>query len=257
MHSTKIKRLSSVALIAAGVGLAVVPEAAAATPAPAFIPCLPGTAAYPPGVCTYMFNFFVPIQVVTQGNTITVIVNGQPAFQVVIFWLSPTLTATATTDAQGQAHVTVNTAALPVGAHTLSAKAPNGAVGQTGFTVAPAATGASAPGAVSPSSNTAATGASAPAAVSPSSNTAAGDARTLTAASGPGQIAPQGAAATQDAQAIAPASYVLPAAGSTASNASTGSNAIIPMGIIGAVLIAAGGTAVVVTRRRRSTPTDY
>jgi hypothetical protein len=242
MHSTKIKRLSCVALIAAGVGLAVVPEAAAATPAPASIPCLPGTAAYPPGTgrCSYSFNFFVPIQVITQGNTITVIVNGQPAFQVVIFWLSPTLTATATSDAQGQAHVTVNTAALPVGTHTLSAKAPNGAVGQTNFTVAPAVTGASAPGAVSPSSNT-----------------AAGDARTLTAASGPGQIAPQGAAATQDAQAIAPASYVLPAGGSTASNASTGSNAIIPMSIIGAVLIAAGGTAVVVTRRRRSTPTDY
>jgi LPXTG-motif cell wall-anchored protein len=240
MQSTKIKRLSSVAIIAAGVGLAVVPEAAAATPAPAWHPCFPGGAFYPPGTCTYSFNFFVPIQVVTQGNTITVIVNGQPAFQVVMFWLSPTLTATATTDAQGQAHVTVNTAALPVGTHTLSAKAPNGAVGQTGFTVAPPATGASAPGAVSPSSNT-----------------AAGDARTLTAASGPGQIAPQGAAATQDAQAIAPASYVLPAAGSTGALASTGSNAIIPMSIIGAMLIAAGGTAVVVTRRRRNTPTDY
>jgi hypothetical protein len=45
--------------------------------------------------------------------------------------------------------------------------------------------------------------------------------------------------------------------GSTGALAFTGSNAIIPMSIIGAVLIAAGGTAVVVTRRRRSIPTDY
>lgn len=230
MHSTKIKRLSSVALIAAGVGLAVVPEAAAATPAPAFIPCLPGTAAYPPGVCTYMFNFFVPIQVITQGNTITVIVNGQPAFQVVVFWLSPTLTATATTDAQGQAHVTVNTAALPVGTHTLSAKAPNGAVGQTNITVAPAATGAS----------------NAPGAVAPSSSTAPGDAPTLTAASGPGQIAPQGAAATQDAQAIAPASYVTPQSGAT-------TNYVLPAALVGGALVLAGA-GVVVARRRKTDP---
>jgi hypothetical protein len=229
MHSTKIKRLSSVALIAAGVGLAVVPEAAAATPAPAFIPCLPGTAAYPPGVCTYMFNFFVPIQVITQGNTISVIVNGQPAFQVVIFWLSPTLTATATSDAQGQAHVTVNTAALPVGTHTLSAKAPNGAVGQTNFTVAPAATGASAP-----------------AAASSSSNTAAENAPTLTAASGPGQIAPQGAASTQDAQAIAPASYVTPQSGAT-------TNYVLPAALVGGALVLAGA-GVVVARRRKTDP---
>jgi hypothetical protein len=45
--------------------------------------------------------------------------------------------------------------------------------------------------------------------------------------------------------------------GSTGALAFTGSNAVIPMSIIGAVLIAAGGTAVVVTRRRRSIPTDY
>jgi hypothetical protein len=229
MHSTKIKRLSSVALIAAGVGLAVVPEAAAATPAPAFIPCLPGTAAYPPGVCTYMFNFFVPIQVITHGNTITVIVNGQPAFQVVLFWLSPTLTATATTDAQGQAHVTVNTAGLPVGTHTLSAKAPNGTVGQTNFTVVPAAAGTSAPGAVAPSSNT-----------------APGDAPTLTAASGPGQIAPQGAAATQDAQAIAPASFVTPQSGATTSY-------VLPAALVGGALVLAGA-GVVVARRRKTDP---
>jgi LPXTG-motif cell wall-anchored protein len=62
-------------------------------------------------VCTYNFNFFAPIQVVTHGNTvtitITITIDGLAPCDVVLFWLSPDVTAAATTDAHGQAHVTV------------------------------------------------------------------------------------------------------------------------------------------------------
>jgi hypothetical protein len=133
-------------------------------------------------VCTYNFNFFVPMQVVTHGITIDCLAP----FDVVLFWLSPDMTATATTDAYGQAHVRVNTASLPAGAQMLSAKAANGTVGSTNFTVAPETAGSASH-----------TSSGAPAAAT------ADVARTLVAASGPGQTVPQSAAATWDADARA------------------------------------------------------
>jgi hypothetical protein len=88
--------------------------------------------------------------------------------------------------AHGQAHVTVNTASLPAGAQTLSAKAANGTVDTTNFTVAPETTGS-----VSHTSSGAPTAATTDVA------------KTLVAASGPGQTVPQSVAATWDADARA------------------------------------------------------
>lgn len=236
MNFANITRLSSVALVAAGVSMAAMPVASAA-PAQAAIPCLPGTTAYPPGVCTYNFFFFVPVSVVTKGNTITINVNNHKAYELIIFWLSPRLTASAVADANGQAHVTVDTATLPTGVHALSAKAPNGAVISTNFTVAPA------------DSNVADAKPASVAAPADTNSTAASTATPdtiLSAAAGPGDVTVQSAAATADAQAVAPASYVAPMQHESTSY-------VLPAALLGGTLVLAG-TGVVVAKRRKNSP---
>lgn len=96
------------------------------------LPCLPGTAAYPPGTCHYRITQFgYPISLTTSGDPAEiVVVFGDPAQFTVgfgarfFFYFGPAHVAATSTsvNAQGQMVATFKKSAVPAGSNTLTVR---------------------------------------------------------------------------------------------------------------------------------------